>query len=85
MLRKHCISASCSRFHSSLESIQQTVNATDEFLSLAGQILLALDVRLLLDLARHKPLCLLARAVHHLLHLAVQFLDLANLRAQVMV
>lgn len=67
---------------SSLEGIQQTVDATDELLPLAGQSLLTLDVSLFLDLARNQPLCLLAGATHQLLHLAVQLLHLPDLRAE---
>lgn len=67
---------------SSLEGIQQTVDAADELLSLAGQILLTLNVSLLLDLPRHQPLRLLAGATHQFLHLAVQLLHFPNLRAR---
>lgn len=65
-----------------LEGIQQTVDAADEVLSLEGQILLALDVRLLLDFPRHQPLRLLAGAAHQLLHLAVQLLHFSDLMTQ---
>lgn len=71
----------CECGRSSLEGIQQTVDAADELLSLAGQILLALDVSLLLNLTRHKPLRLLAGAAHQILDLAVQLLHLTDLRA----
>lgn len=64
----------------SLEGIQKAVDAADELLSLARQILLALDVRLLLDFTRHQTLRLRAGATHQLLHLAVQLLHLYNLR-----
>lgn len=67
---------------SCLEGIQQTVDAADELLPLAGQSLLTLDVSLLLDLTRHQPLRLLAGATDQLLHLAVQLLYLPDLRAQ---
>ncbi len=76
-----CVSV-CWCGRSSLEGIQQTVDAADELLPLAGQSLLALDVSLLLDLACHQPLRLLAGATHQLLHLAVQLLHLPNLTAQ---
>lgn len=77
MLRQGCLSACCS-----LKGIQQTVDAADELLPLAGQILLALDVGLLLDFPRHQPLRFLAGATHQLLHLAVQLLHLSDLMGQ---
>lgn len=67
---------------SCLEGIQQTVDAADELLSLSGQSLVALDVSLLLDLAGHQPLRLLAGATHQLLHLAVQLLHLPDLKIE---
>lgn len=63
-----------------LESVQQAVDAADQLVPLAGQRLVALDVGLLLHLARHQPLRLLAGAVHQLLHLDVQLLHLPHLR-----
>lgn len=77
MLRQGCLSACCS-----LKGIQQTVDAADELLPLAGQILLGLDVGLLLDFPRHQPLRFLAGAAHQLLHLAVQLLHLSDLMGQ---
>lgn len=56
--------SSCYCGRKTLEGIQQTVDAADELLSLTGQRLLALYVGLLLDLAGHQPLGLLAGAVH---------------------
>lgn len=62
-----------------LEGVQQTVDAADQLVPLAGQRLVALHVGLLLHFARHQALRLLAGAVHQLLDLHVQLLHLAHL------
>lgn len=67
------------RLREALEGVQQTVDAADQLVPLAGQRLVALHVGLLLHFACHQPLRLLAGAVHQFLHLHVQLLHLTHL------